>query len=231
MIHVLVIGAAPIPGEDAFYEGLLADAVRVVAADGGSELCRRAGRISDVVVGDLDSASAEAVEWARGGGAEVVAYAVDKDRTDLELAVAEALERFGAPVTITAAFSARVDHTLAAVGTLARAGAGACAREPGWSAWTVTADAPLSLDVPAETPFSVIAVGRAGGVTISGARWPLEQAELSPLSDLGVSNMTSGNIVRVSVENGTLVVYVPTAGADGYAETSARAGGGVPCGS
>lgn len=229
MIEVLVIGAAAVPGEDAFYDALLAEATHVVAADGGAALCRRAGRVPDVVVGDMDSARGDAVDWARGGGADIVAHPMDKDATDLELAIEEARDRFAAPITITAAFSARLDHTLAAVGTLARAGA--CAREPGWTAFAAVPGAPVTLDSGSDVLFSVIAVGEASGVNVAGAKWPLSGTTLPALSGLGVSNRTGGNIVRVSVEKGTLVVYVPAGRTAGAADASTRAGGGVPCGS
>lgn len=231
MIDVLVIGAASVPGEDAFYAALLAEATYVVAADGGAALCRSAGRVPDVVVGDMDSAPAEAVDWARAGGADIVLHPSDKDTTDLELAIDEARGRFGVPVTLTAAFSARLDHTLAALGALTRAGASACAREPRWTAFAAVPDAPVTLAGGVDSLFSVIAVGDATGVNVTGAKWPLVGATVPALSGLGVSNLTGGNIVRVSVEKGTLVVYVPAGGTAGARDASTRTGGGVPCGS
>src|SRR6185295_13541308 len=70
-----------------------AEAALVVAADGGALKAEQIGLTPDVVVGDGDSLDTEVAERLRLGGAEVLVYAVDKDESDTELAVREALTR------------------------------------------------------------------------------------------------------------------------------------------
>lgn len=211
MRYTLVVGAAPLPEETAFYERLLLDADRVVAADAAGEWCADLGRIPDIVLGDFDSALPGAAERLAAAGAEVSAYPRDKDETDLEIAVAIALERYGAPIVLTAAFSGLLDHTLASLGTLLRSGPGAQVREPGWIAHVATADRPFRARVRPGAVFSVVAVGPAAGVDVSGGHWPLVGASLDPLSGLGVSNVTSGEELAVSVREGSLIVLIRTA--------------------
>jgi len=205
MTHTLVVGAAPVPGQEAFYKALLAAASRVVAADGGAEWCVSMGRVPDVAVGDFDSSAEGAVDRLRGLGADVVAVPCDKDETDLDLAVSLALA-MGGPVMITAAFTLRLDHTLAAVGALMRAGRGARVCEPAWSGWAVVPCERLVLDLPAGTTVSVLAPEGAEGVSVTGVVWPLNDATLQPLSGLGVSNRVDTGPVRVATGRGTLVV-------------------------
>ena len=58
----------------------------VIAADSGLEHAAALGLSVDVLVGDLDSASASAVRAAEAAGVRIERHAVDKEATDLELA-------------------------------------------------------------------------------------------------------------------------------------------------
>jgi thiamine pyrophosphokinase len=208
MTYSLVVGAAPLAGHRAFYSELLAGAGSVVAADAAGEWCVALGRVPDVVIGDFDSAEPGAPDRLRALGVDVVEFPRDKDETDLDLAVAVARERAAGPLVITAAFSLRLDHTLAAFGTLTRAGSGATAREPGWTAWVCAPDTPCDLDLESGATLSVLALGPADGVTMSGAVWPLVDAALPALGGRGVSNRADGGPVHVRTAHGTLVVMV-----------------------
>lgn len=208
MTYSLVVGAAPEAGEEGFYRALLTDAAFVVAADAAGEWCVALDRVPDVIVGDFDSSDLGARDRLAALGAEVIAFPQDKDETDLELAADVACARCTAPIVFTAAFSRRLDHTLAALGALTRAGSGARVLEPHWSAFVCAPGADLNLDPPEGTVVSVIATGDAAGVTVSGMKWPLEGATLAPLSGLGVSNRACGGTVCVSTQAGTLIVFV-----------------------
>ncbi len=208
MSVTLVVGAAPALGQDAFYRATLAGASHVVAADAAAEWCLTMGRLPDLAVGDFDSAAPGAAARLRELGCEVVQHPEEKDDTDLDLAVREALARFGRPVELTAAFTLRPDHTLAAFGTLLRAGPDARIAEPGWWAVAVTPERPFGMDARAGTSFSVVPIGDAGGVTIEGARWPLIAASLPSLAGRGVSNVAAGGRLAVGCARGDLLVFV-----------------------
>jgi thiamine pyrophosphokinase len=208
MTYTLVVGAAPVEGAEEFYRGLMSEAAFVVAADGGGEWCVALGRVPDVVVGDFDSAHPGAALRLSDAGADVRAYPRDKDLTDLELAVGAATEQTGGPVVITAAFTGRLDHTLAALGALAAAGPHAAAVEPGWTAYACTPATPLEIDASRGDLVSILSVGRSAGVSVSGTAWPLSDACLAPLSGHGVSNMALGGRVSVAIEAGMLIVIV-----------------------
>jgi len=209
MTYTLVVGAVPVVGAESFYRDVLARAGRVVAADAGAEWCVGLGRFPDVAIGDFDSAVHGAAERLAAAGVEVIAHPRHKDRTDLELAVELARERWEAPLVLTAAFTKRIDHTLAAFGALTRAGAGASVSEPGWEGFACAPEAPLMLRVDPGATVSLVAIEAASGVTVEGVEWPLTRADLGALSDLGVSNRATGGPVRVSVEVGTLIVITP----------------------
>jgi thiamine pyrophosphokinase len=213
--HTLVVGAAPVPGQDAFYRDLLRDADHVVAADAGGEWCVALGRTPDVVVGDFDSSSAGASGRLAALGAVVREYRPAKDATDLDLAVAAARGAYPDPLLVTAAFTRRIDHTLAAFGTLADAGPGAAAVDPGWSGRVCRTSQPVTSTLEAGTLFSVVALRAGTRLTIDGALWELRDAPVGLLSGLGVSNRATGGPVRITVTEGIALVIVWSEGARG----------------
>lgn len=208
MNETVVVGGAPVSGADAFYAALLAGAFRVVAADSAGEWCVEHGRVPDVVVGDFDSAAPGAAGRLSELGARVVEYSRHKDETDLELAVDAAFGLGPGPLVLTAAFTRRIDHTLAALGSLTRAGAGARAIEPGWASWVCVPGTDVEIEAGAGATVSLLAIGEASGVSVSGAAWTLDDARLDALSGRGVSNRATGGPIRVHVATGTLIVVL-----------------------
>jgi len=51
--------------------------------------------------------------------------------------------------------------------------------------------------------------GPVTGVTVRGAKWELDGADLSPTAALGVSNETKEDMVNVSTVSGVVTVVVP----------------------
>ncbi len=209
-MRVLVCGAAPEPDGEEHYRCLLSAARFVVAADAGAEWAVGLGRVPEVAVGDFDSALPGAVERLRHLGVEVVVYPADKDASDLDLALAEARRRGAGAVTFTAMTSRRLDHTLAALGTMAGAAdLSAELDEPSLGAWPLDAEVrpTLALEGLAGALVSVFAFGgTAEGVTVTGMRFPLQDARLAPFSSLGLSNALSGGRASVSLTGGRALV-------------------------
>ena len=65
----------------------------MIAADAGLDHAEALGLPVDLVVGDLDSVSKEALERARRAGIAIEEHPAAKDQTDLELALDAAMER------------------------------------------------------------------------------------------------------------------------------------------
>jgi thiamine pyrophosphokinase len=83
----------------------------VLAADGGANLCQAWGWPVDTVVGDMDSVDAAVRRQLEAQGTPFVVSPVDKDETDLELALRLALQRGATELVIAGALGARIDHT------------------------------------------------------------------------------------------------------------------------
>ena len=81
----------------------------VIAADSGYDAAVSAGYAVDVLVGDMDSIATEAVP----GHVIVERHDVDKDATDLELALAKVIAEKPQRMVIVGGGGGRVDHELA----------------------------------------------------------------------------------------------------------------------
>ena len=203
--HALVITGGPVPRN----LGTLPAADMAIAADMGFDNARDLGIHVDLLVGDLDSASPGAVHQAQA----VERHPVDKDETDLELALAAALNAGMESVTVIGTIGGRVDHAL---GNLLVVAADRWAdlrihlRIDGTRAWVVRDRVEVHGTV--DDLVSLLAVGgQATGVTTTGLAWPLSNGVLEPGAGLGLSNRLAGPTATVEVGTGVVIVLMPAA--------------------
>lgn len=199
----------------------------LIAADSGVDHARSLDLPVDLVVGDLDSASGDAVAWARSNGATVQSHPVDKDQTDLELAFVLArrrIEEWGdGQLMVLGLGGGRLDHLLANVAVLAGP------LTQGISSRAVVDDSLITVirsrSVLVGRPDDIVTLlavnGPADGVTTTGLVFPLRAERLDAGSARGVSNRfeaeTDGDgLARavVEVSRGTLVAVQPSVVAD-----------------
>ncbi len=92
----------------------------VIAADGGAHMAHdRFGLRPHIVIGDMDSASAELLAQLEAAGTEIVRYPAEKNETDLELALLWAAEHGATTIRVIGALGRRIDQTFANVYLLA----------------------------------------------------------------------------------------------------------------
>ena len=189
----------------------LPDAKSVVAADGGLLRARELGLTVDVVVGDLDSVTPEALAAAEAAGARVVRHPQAKDATDLELALDEAVALGASRVLVVASAAGRLDHLL---GLLLLLGSERCA---GIELDALVGDALVHVvrgerrlaGSPGELLTLVPLGGPAEGVATEGLDYPLSGETLDPGTTRGVSNVFTGSEARVALHAGVLLAIRP----------------------
>ena len=193
-----IVGACP-PGELCFAPGRPA---LVIAADQGLRHLEAAGIAPDLIVGDFDSLGTVPA------GPNVIRHPVEKDDTDMMLAVKTGLEQGCRTFVLYGGVGGRLDHTYANLQTLAYLsdhGARGYLLGEGFAA-TAWRDGTLAFPAGLAGPVSVFCPGeKAEGVTIEGLYYPLENAVLTSGFPLGVSNQFTGVSARVSVRKGTLL--------------------------
>lgn len=184
----------------------------VLAADGGLDHALAAGLRPAGLVGDLDSVSADGLAWATEH-ATISRHDPAKDATDTELALDMAADLNPARLTMLTGGGDRLDHTLAALGALARPH---LTTVPVLEAWWGDQNIRV-LHGPARATFSDLAAGSTlsliaasgpcEGVTSTGVRWPLTDFGLAPLAGLAVSNEVINESVTIAVSSGVLLVF------------------------
>ena len=183
----------------------------VVAADGGLRVARELGLRVDVAVGDFDSAAADDVEAARAAGARVEQHPVEKDATDLELALESALSLEPRRILVVGGDGGRLDHLLASL--LALAGERLAAVEVDallGPARVHVVRRTRTLAGEVDELVSLLAVGGpAEGITTSGLRYPLADETLEPGSSRGVSNVFATPEARIDLRCGVLLAIRP----------------------
>ena len=207
---VVVVGGGPLTAR-ATTE-IVADAT-IIAADSGLDHAVAAGLRPDVLVGDLDSISAHGKMWAYAHELEIEAHDPDKDATDTELALLRAIATGATDLLVVGGFGERFDHALAIIAALGHP------RLEGFETVRCVIDdaavhvihgpRSVTIDLARNTLFSLLAMhGPCRGVDVTGAQWPLTDAELAPFSTRGISNATT-DLLHIAVTHGILTLVVP----------------------
>jgi len=201
----------------------------VVAADGGLEHARALGLPVTLAVGDFDSASAETVAAAESEGVRVVRHPVEKDATDLELALGEALALSPRRVVVLAGSGGRLDHLLSLLLTLASPRFAAVELDAAVGearAHVVRGERALA-GAPGELLTLLAVNGPATGVRTEGLAYELRGETLEPGSSRGVSNVFTTGTARVRVAEGVVLAIRPGARAGESADGREDVHGGA----
>ncbi len=186
---VTLLGGADL--DDTVLNICISLAPSIVAADGGADHALRRACWPLAVIGDMDSIGAA----ARLAFADVLHPIAEQDTTDFE----KCLTRVQAPLILAAGFlGGRLDHTLSALGVVARLGAthvvlvsatDICVLLPqGDSAWRLTpADRAALLPLGPARVFS------------SGLRWDLDDRAMAPDALVSSSNAVARTDVHLRV--------------------------------
>lgn len=90
----------------------------IIAADKGSECLYEYDIIPDLILGDFDSVRKEILDNLKAKVKEIIKFPPEKDYTDTEIALIEAIKRGSEKIYIFGATGSRMDHTLGNVGLL-----------------------------------------------------------------------------------------------------------------
>lgn len=179
----------------------------VIAVDGGFASLAAAGCVPDLAIGDFDSLGYVPE------GMSVKAFSPEKDASDMELALEEALARGADAVEVYGALGGRLDHTVANLQLLAsfaeRGLAVAAVGERERIAFLV---GPGELRLPA-LPSGIVSVFSltdvSAGVVEEGLKYGLDGVALTNRTSWGLSNEMVDEPARIAVESGTLAVFMP----------------------
>jgi thiamine pyrophosphokinase len=191
------------PPSAALAAEFVAGADLVVAADGGAQAALALRIRPTAVVGDLDSLT-EASRAALPGA--VFVRDDHPDFTDLQKAIEHCIAAGATEIDILGAAGGRSDHALANLSVLVLYRDRARVRIVDELFVIEAVARSATIDAPAGTIISLVAVGPCEGVTTTGMRWNLTDHRLT-FGPRGVHNEVAVPPATVSIRTGDLLLF------------------------
>ncbi|WP_142414455.1 thiamine diphosphokinase [Hathewaya massiliensis] len=189
----------------------LKDKYLIIASDSGANVTLKYKLEPNLIVGDLDSISKEAYHYYRGRNFKFVEFNPEKDFTDTELAIEEAIRLGADEILLFGCTGTRIDHVLANLGLLVDY------HEKGINIKLIDDNNEIFA-----TKKSIYLKGNKGEtfslqafrenvrkLTIKNAKYELFNYDLKAGSPLTVSNEFSDEDVYIDFESGILLIILP----------------------
>ena len=175
-----------------------------IAADAGYETAVALGERVDVLLGDFDSLAGRPEDLLRDTATEIIRVPTEKDDTDTQLAVEEAIRRGAEEIIIIGGLGGRLDHTLSTLAILEDLHA------RGVYATLTDGQSRVrylrsSSTLIARSGYKYLSV-LAADADIEGCKYPLKRATLRRERQFAVSNELTGNVAFVSVRRGGVFI-------------------------
>lgn len=174
----------------------------IIAADSGQLTAKKCGVTPHIIAGDFDSS-----QQPTDTEAQIIRVPAEKDDTDTMLACRIAQQHGARRITIVGGTGGRIDHSLSNVFLLEKL------RTLGIE--TILCDGnnrvrllleeSISLAREGFPYFSLIALDRAR-VSVSGCKYPLQNAELIRCEPYAVSNEITTDMATVTVSGGPVLL-------------------------
>lgn len=190
-----------------FLEKLITDTDYLVAVDGGLRHLEALSLPPDLLIGDLDSVTPAQLKGITASQTEVIRFPIEKDETDLELALMEVVKRGVEEIVIIGGLGGRIDHTLANLFLLFLPDLS------GKKVSLLTQKEEITViernSVIHGTEGDIISLiplkGDANGVTTIGLQYPLTNETLLIERSRGISNRMLADKAEVDVKKGVLL--------------------------
>jgi len=186
----------------------------IIGVDSGAAHALHYGLIPNIAIGDFDSIPAETKAELMRRGVPLKTFPVDKDYTDLELALEHCLQLSVNEIVLTCALGGRLDMILGNVLMLARPEYSKikCSIVDGDTIGIITgaiSACPARLEIlttPGDTISLIPLTPTVEGVTITGTQWLLNDHTLTFGSAGTLSNRAVETAVSVSHRAGIMLV-------------------------
>ncbi len=181
----------------------------IICADGGTLHAASLNLLPTIIIGDMDSIPEPLLKTYEQQGTDIRKYPRDKDASDLELSLQAAA---GADEIIClCALGKRQDHSLANILLFAKYATDKnkiVLLGRSWRAQFVTASHPANFSGESGDTLSLIPISNTvTGVTINGAKWPLQDATLHWGSSRTISNVFLNNKISINLNGGMLLAF------------------------
>lgn len=206
-MRILIVANAP-GAVDGRLPRLAADAGYIIAADGGARPLAAAGIMPHLLIGDLDSVPDTQLAAYVAAGVKVTRFPREKDETDLELALLEAVQLGATHIDLCGVLGGRWDHTFATIAMLCQPMLAPCrVRIYADDQTLCIVRDELSLDGNIGDTVSLLPLTpTVTGTSTYGLAYPLSDATLYFEHSRGVSNVITALPAQIFVRHGILLV-------------------------
>lgn len=207
--RLVIIAGGDVPSPRVFRE-IVSRGQSVVAVDGGVENLLGLGMFPDLVIGDLDSISEKGKKQIQKNGVEIQQHPSRKNKSDLEIAMEEAVKKNYDEILILGACGKRVDHTLFNLMLLFRfVNCRPTIRIFGKTEEIFAASGRTILRETKGTVVSLVPFSeRVTAVKLKGFRYELNGEDLLSGTSRGLSNVVEKTPATIEFENGKLLVII-----------------------
>jgi thiamine pyrophosphokinase len=184
----------------------------VIAANGGARYCLVSGILPDVVIGDFDSLGDGELSRLKTSGAKLIRYPMDKNETDLELALTYAIDHGASEITLLGLLGGRWDMSFANIFLLASP------RFNDIRLRIIHGNTLMHILRGGDTlelfgyPGDIVSViplsAETSGITYTGLEWSLDDASIDLGSSRGVSNRMSSEKASICLKSGVLLISI-----------------------
>ena len=204
--RIILFANGDLPDPQAVHSSLSPDDF-LIAVDGGLRHLVTLGLTPNLIIGDLDSADPDEVQRFESQGVEVRRYPIEKDETDLELALEAAIDLHPGSIRVVAALGGRLDQTLANIFLLTRPQfSGTDLRLIDGTQEVFLVHDQVTLNGEKGEQVSLLPLlGPVTGVKTEGLAYPLNNETLYPDHTRGISNRMLDETASVSITSGLLL--------------------------
>lgn len=172
----------------------------IICADSGYDHALKFGITPDIIIGDMDSVKASTA------GKNRVLYPTHKDFTDSELTVLYALEHDFDNVLMFGMTGTRMDHTMTNISLLKQLKGIDAAIIDGHNIIRYTESEITVSGKPGDIISIMPFEGDCEGVTTDGLEYALSNGTVKSGTSLGVSNVMTKNICKITIKRGKAFV-------------------------
>ncbi|WP_234121108.1 thiamine diphosphokinase [Clostridium hydrogenum] len=180
----------------------------LVCADSGANCIYKYKIKPNILIGDFDSASNEALEYYKKNCADIIKFPPEKDFTDTELALKEVLKLEVSEIVFLGCTGTRIDHLFGNIGLLNRCldlEINAFIKDDNNEMFIINKES--TLRGTRGTLFSIQAFGdEVKELSIIGAKYPLKDYNLKFGDPRTVSNEFLDEDVTISFKTGKVIV-------------------------
>ena len=205
MSKILIIGNAR-PEDLAKWSELIEKSDLIIACDGAMKNCAESSVAVDFLIGDMDSISEETLQYAESKNTEIIKI-LDQQNNDLSKAISFAQNLSPQCIDIIGVDGGRSDHQFANYFSLFECQVDTTLHLDDCKVIPVNKSNPMIRSIELEKEFSVFSIGQSFGVNLSGGKWELNDAELSP-SSVGLHNVAVADNLIINCSDGNLLVFV-----------------------